>query len=122
VKSTTVAPVVLALGLAGPAPLSGQAAAIPRIQPSLSALRWSPPVVSPEARSGTSGHGIFGDGSHDYRYPGLFAGLGAGAAISIWFITSEEGDASTGSILAGSLLVTAVLGVTGALIGSAFDR
>jgi hypothetical protein len=48
--------------------------------------------------------------------------VGAGAALSIWFITSDDGEASTGSLLAGSLLVTAVLGVTGALIGSAFRR
>jgi hypothetical protein len=113
---------LLALGVAVSTPLPAQYAAIPRMQPLLGALKWSAPAVSPEARAEGSGHGIFGDGSHDYRYPGLFVGVGAGAALSIWFITSDDGEASTGSLLAGSLLVTAVLGVTGALIGSAFRR
>jgi hypothetical protein len=122
VKATTVALMLLALGVAVSTPLPAQDAAIPRMQPLLSALKWSAPAVSPEARAEGSGHGIFGDGSHDYRYPGLFVGVGAGAALSIWFITSDDGEASTGSLLAGSLLVTAVLGVTGALIGSAFRR
>lgn len=113
---------LLALGMASSAPLLAQSATIPRLQPSLSALKWSAAVIPPEARTKDSGHGIFGDGSHDYRYPGLFVGVGAGAALSIWFITSDEGEVSTGGLLAGSLLMTAVLGVAGALIGSAFHR
>jgi hypothetical protein len=122
VNSTPVATLGLALGLLVPHPVLGQDVSIPRSQPSLSSLQWSAPAFPSEAQAGGSGHGLFGDGSHDYRYPGLYVGVGAGVALSIWAFSTQDGESHTGSLLIGSVLVTAILGVAGALLGSAFHR
>ncbi len=71
--------------------------------------------------------GIFGDGSNDYRYAGLWVGAATGAGMAYiahqFCVGSDNGcQASLGRELLGASLVIGMMGTIGALIGAQFGR
>lgn len=79
------------------------------------------------AAAATFSNGILGDGSKDYRYAGFVVGAGAGVwlgyELSQFCLDSEE-ECNTGpaGAVLGAVLVGALVGTFGALIGAQFDR
>jgi hypothetical protein len=106
---------------------AGESAAQQAFQPTLaSGLVWSPAASQPDATTAMS-TGILGDGSKDYRYTGMWVGVGTALALSYVgyeLCHNDDGgcDASAGRVVLGTLLATAVTGTIGALIGAQFDR
>jgi len=71
--------------------------------------------------------GIFGDGSKDYRYAGLWVGAATGAGMAyLAHQFCEQSDngchASVGRELLGTTILVGVMGTIGALIGAQFGR
>ena len=85
-----------------------------------------PQVSAPTFRSASDGHtlgdGILGRGDQDHRYEGLYVGLGAGAAFSIWSAAQCSGRHDCLNPLAVGLLITTLAGLTGALVGGALPK
>lgn len=85
-----------------------------------------PQVAVPAFRSAFGGHssrsGLLGRGDQDHRYEGLYVGLGAGAAFSIWSaVQCSDRHGCLNPVPAG-LLITALAGLTGALVGGALPK
>jgi hypothetical protein len=72
--------------------------------------------------SRVSASGILGSGDNDYRYEGLFVGLGAGAAFSIVSAVQCSGRHDCISPYVLGPIISALAGVTGALVGSMFPK
>jgi hypothetical protein len=66
--------------------------------------------------------GIPGSDARDYRYEGLYVGLGAGAAFSIWNAGKCSGRHDCLSPSGFGLLITALGGLVGALLGGMIPK
>lgn len=95
---------------------------------SSSAQRLQPVFVSAHPTFDTSAtpasaFGILGSGARDNRYEGLFVGLGAGTAFTIVSAVQCSGrnDCINSPYVLG-LMVTALAGLTGALVGSMLPK
>ena len=84
--------------------------------------------IRPELRSrvaGAAGPGLLGRGDRDHRYTGFYIGLGLGAAstlFSVAWCSDRDNDCSTTRALVLGPVITGVVGLTGALIGSLFPK
>jgi hypothetical protein len=85
---------------------------------------WSKPELrlQPKVWFGPT---FLGSGDHDYRYTGFYIGLGLGAAATLWSVAwcsdSDNGCSVSRAVLLGPV-VTAALGITGAVIGGLFPK
>jgi hypothetical protein len=64
--------------------------------------------------------GLLGPDDMDHRYPGFFVGAGMGLLLTAWaFAWCSDGDNScdSGRVLPMGVLVSGVLGLSGAVIG-----
>lgn len=116
-------PVVLLLFLILCAATSATAQSSPRPRVGSGRLWQDPGSRTDIVRS--PAQGIFGDGSNDHRYTGMWIGLGLGAgltALSVMFCADPDTGCEISRPLTYGPLMTFVLGVTGALIGAQIGR
>jgi hypothetical protein len=110
-SSRVVAHAQVAPALLGPAP---------------SHLLWEKPAsLSSEQPNREPTGGFLGPGDLDYRYPGFFvgAGLGLGAtAFSLAWCSDPDNACHTGRVLPVGMIMTGVLGLTGAVVGGLFPK
>ena len=70
--------------------------------------------------------GILGDGSRDYRYTGLWVGVGIAAGLlltaPVTVCQLEGSSCSVGKFAKAALISVPILGITGALIGGLFPK
>lgn len=79
---------------------------------------------APEIERSLQG-GIFGDGSSDHRYTGMWVGLGVGIGATLLgaaFCSDSDTACQPGQPWSGVPIVLPVLAVTGALIGGLFPK
>ena len=81
----------------------------------------------PEPSNAVIPAGILGDGSRDYRYTGLWVGVGiaAGLLLTAPFTVcqaAEGSSCSVGGFAKAALFSVPILGITGALIGGLFPK
>jgi hypothetical protein len=85
-----------------------------------------PQIATASFSSAFDGHtlraGLLGRGDQDHRYEGLYVGLGAGAAFTIWSAIQCSGRNDCLNPLPLGLLVTFLTSLTGALVGSALPK
>jgi hypothetical protein len=91
------------------------------LRPSPARLLWEQPSSAPVAeRAREPLGGLLGPDDLDYRYPGFFVGAGLGllftAASFVWCSDSDNACES-GRVLPMGVLMTGVLGLSGAVIG-----
>jgi hypothetical protein len=120
-KIRAVALLLIATTISGARSALAQAQQIaPRASVVFTASTAAPAATTPST-------GILGDGSQDYRYTGMWVGVGTALALSFVsyeFCRGSDGgcDASAGRVVLGTLLMTAVTGTIGALVGAQFDK
>jgi hypothetical protein len=84
---------------------------------------WVRPGATEEGNA--YGPGLLGRGDRDYRYTGFYIGLGLGAAATLLGVANcsdRDNDCSVTRVLILGPVMTAVTGLTGALIGSLFPK
>jgi len=108
---------VLLIAILLGAPSAGQAQ-----MPQPARFVWVKPHYSELARAGP---GLLGRGDRDYRYTGFYVGLGLGAAATLLAVANcsdrDNGCSVTRALVLGPIM-TGVLGLSGALIGSIFPK
>ena len=85
---------------------------------------WATPTLE-SGVADAAGPGLLGRGDRDHRYTGFYIGLGLGAAstlFSVAWCSDRDNDCSTTRALVLGPVMTGVLGLTGALIGSLFPK
>jgi len=94
--------------------------------PGPSHLLWEKPAsLSSEQANREPRGGFLGPGGLDYRYPGFFvgAGLGLGAtAFSLAWCSHPDNACHTGRVVPAGMIMTGVLGLTGAVVGGLFPK
>jgi hypothetical protein len=82
--------------------------------------------VPPQASNAVIPAGIIGDGSRDHRYAGLWTGVGLGVGLVALAVVSacetEDSRCSVGNLAKATVITVPVLGIIGALIGSAIPK
>jgi hypothetical protein len=82
--------------------------------------------VPPRASNAVIPAGIIGDGSRDHRYAGLWTGVGLAVGLVVFsavtFCGTEDSACSVGNLAKATVLTIPLLGITGALIGSAIPK
>jgi hypothetical protein len=97
-----------------------QQAPVP-LRPSPARLLWERPssALSAEGARAPLG-GLLGPDDVDQRYPGFFVGAGLGLLFTAWtFAWCSDGDNScdSGTVLPLGVLMSGVMGLSGAVIG-----
>ena len=97
-----------------------QQAPVP-LRPGPARLLWERPssALSAESARAPLG-GLLGPDDLDHRYPGFFVGAGLGLLMTAWaFAWCSEGDnaCDSGRVLPMGVLMSGVLGLSGAVIG-----
>jgi hypothetical protein len=81
---------------------------------------WERPVSVPAHRLSEPLGGLLGPGDEDHRYPGIFVGAGLGLILTAasFMMCNEADNGCDGSrVLPLCVLMTGVLGLSGAVIG-----
>lgn len=82
--------------------------------------------VPPQASNAGIPAGILGDGSRDHRYAGLWTGVGLAVGLVALAVVSvcetENSRCSVGNLAKATAITVPVLGIIGALIGSAIPK
>jgi hypothetical protein len=90
------------------------------LRPGPARLLWErpSPALSAESAREPLG-GLLGPDDMDQRYPGFFVGAGLGLLLTAWAFAwcSEGDDCDSGRMLPMGVLMTGVLGLSGAVIG-----
>jgi hypothetical protein len=91
------------------------------LRPGPSRLLWDRPSSAPAAeRARVPLGGLLGPDDLDHRYPGFFVGAGLGLLFTAWtFAWCSDGDNScdSGRVLPLGVLMSGVMGLSGAVIG-----
>jgi hypothetical protein len=96
------------------------------LQPGAARLLWERPSSALSAESAREPlGGLLGPDDEDQRYPGFFVGAGLGVLLTaVAFAWCFDGNSScdSGAVLPPGVLMTGILGLSGAVIGGLLPK